>query len=119
MDIQIPQHENQYIEFKSEATKAADLADEIIAFANGEGGEIWLGFEDDGTVHSLNKSREDLQPSKPIYLSHLQLLVPNGSTARTTLTLSGVNCWPMLVSIATILSADPQSGFSSSQTGWK
>ena len=45
---EIPKEENQYIEFKSEAVKAMDLAEEIVAFANSEGGEIWLGVEDDG-----------------------------------------------------------------------
>ena len=43
MHSTIPQAENQYIEFKTEHVKAAELAEEMIAFANGEGGEIWLG----------------------------------------------------------------------------
>ena len=43
MHITIPQAENQYVEFKTEHAKATDLAEEMIAFANGEGGEIWLG----------------------------------------------------------------------------
>jgi len=32
--------ESQYIEFKAESVKAMDLAEEIVAFANSEGGEI-------------------------------------------------------------------------------
>ncbi|GAK56570.1 DNA helicase-related protein [Candidatus Vecturithrix granuli] len=57
--MQRPLHENQYIEFKSEAVKAAVLAEEIVAFANSEGGEIWLGIEDDGTVSGLSRSYEE------------------------------------------------------------
>ncbi len=55
----LPSQESQYIEFKSEKVKAADLAEEIVAFANGEGGEIWLGVEDDGTVSGLSRSYEE------------------------------------------------------------
>jgi len=54
----LPREENQYIEFKSEAVRAMELAEEIVAFANGEGGEIWLGVEDDGIVSGLSRSYE-------------------------------------------------------------
>jgi len=56
---EIPKEENQYIEFKSEAVKAMDLAEEIVAFANSEGGEIWLGVEDDGSLTGLSRSYEE------------------------------------------------------------
>jgi predicted HTH transcriptional regulator len=56
---EIPKEENQYIEFKSEAVKAMDLAKEIVAFANSEGGEIWLGVEDDGALSGLTRSYEE------------------------------------------------------------
>jgi len=55
----IPESESQYIEFKSESVKAMDLAEEIVAFANSEGGEIWLGVEDDGAVTGLIRSYEE------------------------------------------------------------
>lgn len=58
MDIHPPHAENQYIEFKSEFVKSMELAEEIVVFANGEGGEIWLGVEDDGTVSGLSRSYE-------------------------------------------------------------
>lgn len=58
MTTELPLAENQYIEFKSESVRAADLADEMIAFANTEGGEIWLGIEDDGTLSGLSRSYE-------------------------------------------------------------
>jgi len=55
----IPEFENQYIEFKSENVKAMALAEEIVAFANTEGGEIWLGIEDDGSVSGLSRCYEE------------------------------------------------------------
>jgi ATP-dependent DNA helicase RecG len=74
----LPLQESQYIEFKSEKVKAADLAEEIVAFANSEGGEIWLGVEDDGTVSGLSRSYEEdmmnicrtacIPPLKPDYV---------------------------------------------------
>ncbi len=55
----IPACENQYIEFKSEAVKAMALAEEIVAFANSEGGEIWIGVEDDGSVSGISRNYEE------------------------------------------------------------
>lgn len=59
MGIILPKSENQYVEFKSERVSAKDLADEMVAFANGEGGEIWLGIEDDGKLSGLSRSYEE------------------------------------------------------------
>ncbi|MBX4261075.1 putative DNA binding domain-containing protein [Clostridium estertheticum] len=42
--------ENSYIEFKEENIKAKDLAEEIVAFANSEGGIILIGIDDDGNI---------------------------------------------------------------------
>lgn len=56
--MDIPKSENQYVEFKSEKVAAKDLAEEVVAFANGEGGEIWIGIEDDGTVSGLSRDYE-------------------------------------------------------------
>jgi ATP-dependent DNA helicase RecG len=55
----LPAKENQYVKFKSEQTKAMDLAEEIVAFSNSEGGEIWLGVEDDGRISGLSRSFEE------------------------------------------------------------
>lgn len=80
MKISLPKSENQYIEFKSERASAKDLADEMVGFANGEGGEIWLGVEDDGKVSGLSKSYEEdvmniarttvIPPIHPTYQEH-------------------------------------------------
>jgi ATP-dependent DNA helicase RecG len=52
--------ENSYIEFKEEAIKAKDLAEEIVAFANSEGGTILIGVSDDGSIKGVSdKSIEE------------------------------------------------------------
>lgn len=45
--------ENSYIEFKEEAVKPKDLAEEFIAFANAEGGTVLLGVSDNGTIKGI------------------------------------------------------------------
>lgn len=77
MKIQLPKAENQYIEFKSEEVSAKDLADEMVAFSNAEGGEIWLGVENDKTISGIARSYEEdvmnlgrsvvIPPIHPIY----------------------------------------------------
>ena len=42
--------ENSYVEFKEERIRPRDLAEEIVAFANSEGGIILLGVCDDGNI---------------------------------------------------------------------
>lgn len=55
----IPERENQYVEFKLEAVSASELAEEMVAFANAEGGEIWLGVDDAGLAVGLSRSYEE------------------------------------------------------------
>jgi ATP-dependent DNA helicase RecG len=55
----IPKAENQHIEFKREDVTTQVLAEEIVAFANGEGGEIWLGVDDNGTAIGISRSYEE------------------------------------------------------------
>ena len=45
--------ENSYIEFKEESIKARELAEEIVAFANSEGGMILIGVDDDGNIKGV------------------------------------------------------------------
>lgn len=75
--INIPRSESQYVEFKSERVSAKELAEEVVAFANGEGGEIWLGIEDNREISGLSRSYEEdvinicrtsvIPPLQPIY----------------------------------------------------
>lgn len=46
--------ENAYIEFKEEGIKAKDLAEEIVALANSEGGIILIGVDDDGNIKGVS-----------------------------------------------------------------
>ena len=46
--------ESNRVEFKSEKEKNIDFAKEITAFANGTGGYLLVGIEDDGTVSGVN-----------------------------------------------------------------
>jgi len=46
--------ESSQVEFKSEKEKNIDFAKEITAFANGSGGYLLIGIEDDGTVSGVN-----------------------------------------------------------------
>ena len=46
--------ENSYIEFKEESIKAKELAEEIVAFANSEGGIILIGVDDDGNIKGVS-----------------------------------------------------------------
>jgi ATP-dependent DNA helicase RecG len=49
----IEQGETSRVEFKSEREKNIDFAKEISAFANGSGGYLLVGIEDDGTVSGI------------------------------------------------------------------
>lgn len=55
----IHQGEGAKTEFKIDDVRAENLAKEIVAFANMNGGHILLGMEDDGTIRGT--SRENLQ----------------------------------------------------------
>ena len=50
MERMIPEKESLTVEFKSDRKKLSDdvLIDAVVAFANTEGGDIYLGVEDDG-----------------------------------------------------------------------
>ncbi len=73
----IPARESQYVEFKLESVHAADMAEELVALANAEGGEIWLGVDDAGVARGLSRSYEEdvmnisrtacIPPIRPVY----------------------------------------------------
>lgn len=46
--------ENYYVEFKEEQIKAKDLGEEIVAFANSEGGTILIGVADNGDIKGVS-----------------------------------------------------------------
>lgn len=51
--------ENSAVEFKRDTVKNTDLAEEIVAFSNTEGGMILLGVEDDGQI--IGTTRADIE----------------------------------------------------------
>lgn len=57
----IPEKETMQIEFKSDTKKYPDseIFEAVVAFANTDGGELFLGVEDDGTITGLDKSHEN------------------------------------------------------------
>jgi ATP-dependent DNA helicase RecG len=57
--VLIRQGENSGVEFKRDDLRREQLAREVVAFANFQGGRILIGVEDDGTVSGVQ--REDLE----------------------------------------------------------
>lgn len=52
----IAQGENSAVEFKSSGVKPESLAREIVAFANGQGGIIFIGVDDSGEILGIEAS---------------------------------------------------------------
>ena len=57
----LPKKESLTVEFKSDLKGLPDrvLAEEVLAMANSEGGDIYVGIEDDGTVTGANQGHLD------------------------------------------------------------
>lgn len=57
----LPQKESLTIEFKSDLKKLsdADIFEAVVAFANTEGGELYIGIEDNGEVTGVHKAHEN------------------------------------------------------------
>jgi len=57
----LPKKETLTVEFKSDRKKYrdADIFDAVVAFANTEGGDLYLGIEDSGEVTGVHKDHED------------------------------------------------------------
>ena len=61
MSFVLPEKESLQVEFKSDLKKLSDdnLIDAVVAFANTNGGDIYLGVEDDGTPTGVHESHKD------------------------------------------------------------
>lgn len=57
-----PKAETLTIEFKSDKKPLpdSDIIDVVVAFANTDGGDLYLGIEDDGTVTGIHPSHQDI-----------------------------------------------------------
>lgn len=53
----VPEKESLTVEFKSDRRKHTDgeIFEEVVAFANTDGGDLFLGVEDDGTITGVHK----------------------------------------------------------------
>ncbi|MDQ2806916.1 MAG: putative DNA binding domain-containing protein [Chloroflexota bacterium] len=62
MITNIPAHESLTVEFKSDRSKLrdSDLVSIVMCLANTEGGQLYLGVEDDGTPTGLHGDHSDL-----------------------------------------------------------
>ena len=62
MMCDIPRRETLTVEFKSDVKRMSDsdLLDVVVAFANTQGGTLYLGVEDDGTPTGLHPSHLDI-----------------------------------------------------------
>jgi len=58
----LPASETITVEFKSDIVRLSDddLVEALICLANTDGGELWLGVEDDGTATGLHKAHQDI-----------------------------------------------------------
>lgn len=58
----LPASESFTVEFKSDRARLSDrdLVEAIVCLANGDGGELWLGVEDDGTPTGLHAEHREL-----------------------------------------------------------
>jgi len=55
----IENHENSRVEFKRDDIRPEQLAKEIVAMLNFEGGRVLLGVEDDGTITGLQRKNTE------------------------------------------------------------
>ena len=57
----IPEKESLTVEFKSDLKKFPDseIFEAVVAFSNTEGGDLFLGAEDDGTITGVNPAHQN------------------------------------------------------------
>ncbi len=53
--------ESSGVEFKRDTIEIQDLAREVVAFANFQGGSVLLGVEDDGSISGITRPRPELE----------------------------------------------------------
>jgi ATP-dependent DNA helicase RecG len=58
----LPEKESLTVEFKSDRSKLSDsdIFDAVVAFANTEGGDLYLGIEDSGEVTGVHQAHKDI-----------------------------------------------------------
>ena len=92
----IPLQESLTCEFKSDRLCLADkdLIEAVVCMANGQGGEIYLGVEDDGTVTGLHANHQ--------YLDGLAALIANRTQPAITVTVESLSVNALSVARITV-----------------
>ena len=60
--MELPRTESLTVEFKSEASRAmsdSEIVDNIVALANTDGGDLYLGIEDDGKPTGVSRQHRN------------------------------------------------------------
>ena len=62
MERLVPPRETLTVEFKSDQKPVSDetIIDSVVAFANTEGGDLYLGVEDDGRITGIHQTHSDI-----------------------------------------------------------
>ena len=86
----LPAHESLTVEFKSDRTRLPDrdLVEALVCLANTNGGELWLGVEDDGTPSGLHAEHQNLTGLAALVAART---MPSLAVTVTPMTLNGVH----------------------------
>jgi ATP-dependent DNA helicase RecG len=89
MTQRLPPRESLTVEFKSDLKKLPDreLIEALVCLANAEGGELWLGVEDDGTPTGLHAEHRLLEGLAGMVAARSS---PSRSVEATAVELNGV-----------------------------
>jgi len=89
MPQRLPPRESLTVEFKSDRSKLPDreLIEALVCLANAEGGELWLGVEDDGTPTGLHAEHRLLEGLAGMVAARTS---PSLSVEATAVELNGV-----------------------------
>lgn len=86
----LPPRESLTVEFKSDRKRLSDtdLVEAVVCLANAEGGELWLGVEDDGTPTGLHAEHQHLAGLGGLVAARTS---PSVAVIVTPISLGGVN----------------------------
>lgn len=90
LSLLLPNAETLTVEFKSDRTHLSDtdLVEALVCLANTDGGELWLGVEDDGTPTGLHAAHHNLAGLSAMVAAKTS---PSLAVTVHTLELSGIS----------------------------
>lgn len=68
----VGQGEGQFLEFKLKANYPEKIVKEVVAFANGDGGHLFIGVNDDGRISGLKFPEDDKYVIENAIKSHIK-----------------------------------------------